>query len=195
MRKTCLTLVGAIVLGGCDAPTRPSEPYRLAPALTSAHESEQRTIKADGAGNAQLPPGFGVSDFEFDVKQNASGKLQGTFRMSRVRNGLTSDFSGELTCLSVDAENRRAWIGGVVTENRSTDPAQQTAIHQPGQDVWFRVADYGEPGSEIADRTTVLGFKGAIPTSAAYCATMPWAAGDVNTFPLVAGDIRVKPKD
>lgn len=192
MRLTRLTLVAAVALVGCDAD--PASPDRIAPALSAAHDEEQRTIKAEGAGNAQLPAGFGLSDFAFDVKQNAAGKLQGTFRMSRVRNGLTSDFTGELTCLSVDPVNRRAWIGGVVTENRSTDPAQQTPIHQPGQDVWFRVADYGEPGSGIADRTTVLGFKGAIESSAAYCATMPWLDGDVNTFPLVAGDIRVKPK-
>jgi hypothetical protein len=28
-------------------------------------------------------------------------------------------------------------------------------------------------------------------TSAAYCAGMPWAAGDARTWPAIRGDIRV----
>jgi hypothetical protein len=100
-----------------------------------------------------------------------------------------------VTCLSVDAVNGRAWIGGVVTVNNSTDPNQQLAIHQPGQDVWFRVEDNGK--HELTpDRSTVLGFfqpPPGIQTSAQYCATMPWPDNNLNTFPFVDGDVKVKP--
>jgi hypothetical protein len=83
-----------------------------------------------------------------------------------------------------------------VTENNSTDPNFQTAIHQVGRDVWFRVIDNGEGAkASAADRSTVLGFTGAagFQTSADYCAGKPWPAGDANTFPVVDGNIQVRP--
>jgi hypothetical protein len=114
--------------------------------------------------------------------------------MVRPRAGFTVDFSGEVTCMAVDPVNHRAWIGGVVTENRSDDPNHGLEIHQPGSDVWFRVVDYGEGAAAQPDRSSVYGFEGAagVTTSAEYCALQLWPAGDVNTFELLEGNLQVR---
>jgi hypothetical protein len=95
----------------------------------------------------------------------------------------------------MDPINRRAWIGGVITENLSEHPSFQTARHQPGHDIWFRVLDTGEGADAPPDRTTFTGFEGdlEIPTSAAYCAMQPWAEGDARTWPVTGGNIQVRP--
>jgi hypothetical protein len=41
------------------------------------------------------------------------------------------------------------------------DTDLQEPIHQPGQDVWFRLVDYGQGSGTPADRLTFLGFTGA----------------------------------
>jgi hypothetical protein len=96
--------------------------------------------------------------------------------------------------MSVDTVLHRAWIGGVVTENRSDDPNHSTAIHQPGEHVWFRVVDNGEGSAAAPDRSSVYGFKGAagVTTSPEYCALRLWPAGDANTFELTEGNIQVR---
>jgi hypothetical protein len=147
-----------------------------------------------GGGKAQLPPGFSLLQFAFAANAHADGSATGQFRQVYESAGGTVDFRGRVTCVSFDAANGRAWIGGVITQNRSTNPAVQGAIHQPGRDVWFRVVDNGEGGSAV-DRTTVFGFEGGggIITSEQYCALQLWTAGDVNTWAAVSGNIQVRP--
>ncbi len=93
----------------------------------------------------------------------------------------------------MDPVNHRAWIGGVVTANRSTDPDVLTDIHEPGDDVWFRVLDSGED-HEVVDRTSFFGFKGAagIQTSAEYCEVTIWPDNDARTWPVTSGNISVR---
>jgi hypothetical protein len=107
--------------------------------------------------------------------------------------GQTIDFHASVTCLSVDLENGRAWIGGVITQNNSTDPDFQGDIYQPGQDIWFRVLDSGNGQNAPGDRTTFVGFKGSagFDTSAAYCAGRPWPADNARTWE-VTGNVQVK---
>jgi hypothetical protein len=191
MKRILFAALGACVaLAACEnAATAPNKALGMTEAARDLGQEEN--IVTFGDGSTLLPTGFGLADFSFHANAHADGSATGTFRMFRLRNGLTSDFEGEVTCVTVDPVNHRAWIGGVVTVNNSTDPNQQLAIHQPGMDVWFRVVDNGKD-SGIPDRTTVLGFVGIVPSSAAYCAQQAWAAGDVNTFPLAAGDLKVK---
>lgn len=112
----------------------------------------------------------------------------------RLRDGFVVDFSGEVTCMSVDPVLHRAWIGGVVTANNSNDPNHSAAIHQPGRDVWFRVVDHGEREGAPPDRSSVYGFEGAlgIITSAQYCAAQLWTSDDVNAFAVTEGNIQVR---
>jgi hypothetical protein len=132
--------------------------------------------------------------FSFNAK-SVGGGVSGQFRQFYESDDGTVDFHGEVTCVSFDPVNNRAWIGGVVTQNKSTDPAALTTRHEVGDDVWFRVVDNGE-GNAPPDRTTVLGFEpgpGGIITSAEYCARQLWTAGDVNTWVVTSGNIQVNP--
>ena len=195
MRRQKISLAFLVVgIAACDSPITTSP--RLGPDDAASFQSDRGIIAAtSGDGAAELPPGFGLVAFSFGANQHAINGGLGTFRQSRTRNGLLIEFEARVTCVTVDAARHRAWVGGVVTQNNSTDPNFQTAIHQVGRDVWFRVVDNGEGANAAAtDRTTVLGFTGAagFPTSASYCAGQPWPAGDANTFPVVDGNIQVR---
>jgi hypothetical protein len=181
----------ASALFGCDAST-PAGPV---PDGSRATLSLGAVVAStEGGGKAQLPPGFSKLEFSFNAKAKSNGAALGQFRQRYESAGGVVDFSGSVTCVTFDAANNRAWIGGVITANRSTNPAVLTPIHEPGRDVWFRVVDNGE-GQAPDDRTTVFGFEGGggIITSADYCALQLWAAGDANTWAVVSGNIQVKP--
>jgi hypothetical protein len=184
------TVIVAASLMACDAdaPAGPAGPGER-PSFNSGV-----IASTTGGGHAQLPAGFSALRVSFSAVTKADGSAAGQFTQRYESAGGTVDFSGTVTCASVDAANGRAWIGGVITRNRSTNPAVMGAIHQPGRDVWFRVVDYGE-GDSPDDRTTVLGFEGAAGfiTSADYCAGQPWTAGDANTWALFDGNIQVRP--
>jgi hypothetical protein len=186
--------VGA-ALAGCDAPTRPA-PDPGAIRLSSGEQGV--TASATGGGHYLLTnPTEGDIDvqFAFSAVQHASGKVMGHFHHKLPFQGYEVDFKGEVTCLAFDAEHKRAWIGGVITHNKSTHPFYMQEIFQPGHDAWFRVVDYGE-GSNAAqpDRTTFIGFENTpgIPTSEFYCQLRPWPADDARTWPVTEGNIQVR---
>lgn len=135
----------------------------------------------------------GVQPFDFSVSgvQNADGSASGEFRFSANIPPFSYDFHAEVTCLAVDRVNHRAWIGGVITANRSTDPDLQLEIHQPGHDVWFRVVDIGEGSAVPNDRMTFIGFEGTagIGTSEEYCQLQIWPN---NGQTLTKGNIQVR---
>lgn len=119
---------------------------------------------------------------------------KGRFRNRLDFRGELIDFKGQVTCLSIDPENGRAWVGGVVTHNNSeAEPWASGEIYQPGKDIWFRVLDSGE-GNASHGRTTFVGFEGGagIITSAEYCETSIWPEGDARTWPVV-GNVQVHP--
>ena len=147
--------------------------------------------RATGGGHYLLSATFDV-EFALSAVAMADGRASGQFHQSLVADGLLIEFHGEVICMSVDAVNGRAWIGGVITENNSTDPAFQGVIHQPGRDIWFRVLDAGNDSGAV-DRTTFLGFEGSggIFTSEEYCETMPWPDANARTHPVTSGNIGV----
>jgi hypothetical protein len=131
--------------------------------------------------------------FNYQAVQTPNGNANGTFHQFLDEGGgVTVDFDGAVTCVTFDAVNHRAWVGGVVTRNGSTDPDFLDATHQVGQDVWFRVLDNGG-GNKVTDRTTFLGFVGAIASSADYCAEQTWPDGNARTWPVTAGHIHINP--
>lgn len=183
-----------VVLAGmvmaCDTPTG-VESAAIGPLLT---KDNAVVASASGGGKAQLPAGFSLLSFAFTANLRGTGDATGHFRQVYESASGTVDFKGTVTCVSFDADNNRAWIGGVITHNNSTNPGVQGAIHQPGRDVWFRVVDNGE-GDSPADRTTVFGFEGGggIITSEQYCEAQLWTAGDANTWAAIDGNIQVRP--
>jgi len=152
---------------------------------------------ASGIGEVDLSSaGAANAFFTFDAKLRKDGTAVGQFSQNRIRNGLIVDFSGDVTCLTVDSALGRARIGGVIRRNDSTDPAFMTTDHEIGDDVWFRVED-GGTGPNAVDRSTTYGFKPTlVNTSAEYCA-LPFtglpAWNPASTFPLRSGTIEIHP--
>lgn len=147
---------------------------------------------ATGSGVYQLLGNL-PTDFEFSAIQLANGRAVGTFHQRVIFQGQLVEFTGSVTCITQDPVNHRAWVGGVVTSNTSVHPSFQAARNAVGEDVWFRVVDYGEGAAAPADRTTFLGFEGdaMIITSAEYCAEQPWPANDDRTWPVSEGNLQV----
>ncbi|MBX9599373.1 MAG: hypothetical protein K2X35_00155 [Bryobacteraceae bacterium] len=163
--------------------------------LTTAAAWDGVIARASGGGHydvGAVPPTV-PAKFAFTALDKGNGEFHGRFHHKADVGGLNVEFHADVTCLAVDSANGRAWIGGVITENRSEHPGFQTAIHQPGQDIWFRVLDDGE-GKGETDRTTFVGFRGGagISTSAEYCAVKPWPADNARTWP-VSGNVQVQP--
>ncbi len=158
---------------------------------SAAAASDGVVARASGGGHYDV--GTTPAKFAFTALDKGDGRFEGRFHHKADAGGLNVEFHADVTCLAVDSANGRAWIGGVITENRSEHPAFQTGIHEPGQDIWFRVLDSGE-GKGDEDRTTFVGFRGGagILTSAEYCAMKPWPDANARTWP-VSGNVQVKP--
>ncbi len=173
------------------APTAPDS------ALGSTAVNSQQAGAAVGAsgGGRYLLSNSIDAQFAFSANQHGNGRASGQFHQTLEFQGQHVEFHGTVTCLSADAENGRAWIGGVITKNESAHPSFQAPRNQPGRDIWFRVLDAGEGSRAAADRTTFVGFEGdaGFATSAAYCEGQPWPPGDARTWAVTSGNIQVRP--
>jgi len=183
----------AVIAIGCAGQDVPTTPRHSSPAF-SEHGVD---VSVNGGGIIDLSTaGVGDAYFTFNAIRKADGTVLGRFHERRERDGMVIEFSGIVTCLTVDAALMRARIGGIITENSSTDPAFLTLNHEVGDDVWFRVVDGGE-GKGGVDGSTVYGFKPTlVNTSAEYCALpftgLPWW-NPATTFPLRSGNIQIRP--
>lgn len=178
---------------GCDTATV-SAPIRGPAIALSASSANGAELSSSGGGHYFLQNAFDVQ-FAYTAKERADGTVQGEFHESLLLDGETVAFRGDVICMAVDAVNHRAWIGAVITENTSTHPSFQQWYHQPGEDVWFRVVDYGEGSDAPPDRKTFMGFENTpgIPSSEVYCQLQIWPADDARTWPVTEGNIQVKP--
>ena len=192
--RLCALACACLALISCRDPDPVSYAAVLQDPVLARMAAQTDPLGATGGGYYDLA-GLPVQ-FAFSSVQSPQGKAAGQFHIyADEGDGLTVDVAGEVICMTEDAVNHRAWIGALVTRNSSTDPAFQTEIHEVGDDVWFRVVDYGEGSSTIPDRTSFTGFKGAagIQTSPEYCAARIWPDGDARTWPVTAGTISVRP--
>jgi hypothetical protein len=127
------------VLTACQAdPTTPSDNDPIDLPVFDAGAAASAASYAAGAGIFDAGV---LVEFSFSAAGLPSGDANGALRFRTAVGGLPIDFQGEVTCLAVDAATHRAWIGGVITRNRSTHPGFTTPIHQVGKDIWFRVVD------------------------------------------------------
>lgn len=192
LRRCVLSGVVVAFLVACDDGPQPTGP----PGVQLSH-SHEVTATATGGGNFLVTIGEGFpAEFAFSgVQQGADGTATGNFRFSIVFFGELVEFHGRTTCMTVDAENGRAWFGGVITKNNSTHPAWLTEAHEPGDAIWFRAVDYGEGAGSPSDRTTFVGFEGnaGIITSREYCDLQIWPEGDERTWEVVDGNVEVRP--
>jgi hypothetical protein len=191
MRFLIVTTAALALSVGCSRADSPTTPAGLPGGSTEAGAGAQAV---SGGGHYLLQGAF-ETQFAFSAVQHRNGTASGNFHHRTADSSGTIDFTGRVTCVAVDAANRRAWIGGVITDNRSTNPGFMTPVHAVGHDIWFRVLDGGE-GQEATDRTTFVGFESAaIPTSASYCEQRIWPQDAQNpnlrTWPVTSGNISV----
>lgn len=158
-----------------------------------ASDSRQITKSASGKGQ-YLVAGALETEFKMEARRHADGSATGNFFHSFVYQDERVEFSGDVTCLSVDPETGRAWIGGTVTINNSEHEQFTQEIHKVGRDIWFRVLDTGED-SEEPDRSTFVGFEGSadIITSEQYCEKRIWPEDNARTGAFTEGGVEVRP--
>lgn len=182
----------SVLLVACEAGPELAQP----PEVRLSHGTGV-SATATGGGEFLVTIGEGFpGQFAFSgVQKSADGTATGNFRYSIVIFGELIEFHGRTTCMTVDPDNRRAWFGGVITRNASTHPGWLTEVHEPGDDIWFRVVDYGEGAGAASDRTTFVGFEGNadIITSEEYCGLQIWPEGDARTWEVTSGNIQVRP--
>ena len=193
IRRLVLRTVALCSVASCASqsePTMPRDPR------VSLDASEAVQYSASGGGIVGFSAVAGATDghFTFNASVTGDGKVRGRFHQTRSRDGLLVEFSGDVTCLTIDPVRKRARIGGMITANNSTDPAFLTTNHEIGDDVWFRVQDIGQGGT-ADQRSTTYGFKPIlVDTSEQYCALpfdgLPWW-NPATIFPLARGTISV----
>jgi hypothetical protein len=194
--RSTLTLLSFLGIVACNTEHERTITPPPAPAA-SVNQGNGVEYSVTGGGIVDFSPaGVGNGYFALNAMVKGDGTAHGRFHQRRETGETVVDFSGIVTCLTIDPVLRRARIGGVVTENRSTNPNFLTENHQVGDDVWFRVADGGEGGDAI-DASTSYGFKPTlVNTSAEYCALpftgLPWW-NPASTFSLRSGDIQIRP--
>jgi len=182
MLRSWYVAVGVLALAACER----GQPAAPAITLTAgALDAHLGTVQGSGQYNlAGL-----IVDFALEAEQKNEEKAVGKFSVfADEGDGVTVNFTGIVTCVAIDEVKHRAWIGGVVQNNRSTDPAFDTPIQRPGHDIWFRILDL--PGG---DRSTFTGFEGSAGflTSADYCAGRPWPDNNARTWPVVVGGFEI----
>lgn len=193
-RLVSCILLGIGALAACDASsqlTPPSEvSFSQSAGLATATGGGQYLITL---GTPEMPlelPG----KFSFSAIQTSpDGAAKGHLRFTLDFLGEPVEFHGDVTCMTRDLSEGRAWIGGVITRNASeAEPYASGEIFNPGKDIWFRVLDSGE-GAMTVDRTTFVGFEGGagIITSAEYCDVQLWAPDNERTWP-VTGNVQVR---
>lgn len=196
-------LVSGLALSACEPMTAPPTSAAAEADLThSAPKNGGIEAKTTGGGqyDFDLAGEIFAGKFSFAATQFSQGSAAGRLRyvldlgdgIPDVIEGGLIEFHGDVTCVTVDREQGRAWVGGIITRNRSTQPFyRDDATTQVGKDVWFRVLDGGE-GAGAVDRTTFVGFEGngGIITSQEYCDTRIWPDDNARTHP-VSGNIQV----
>lgn len=186
--RRLLGVLTGLGLIGCDHPSDPAAAAdpRMQRSIVS-QQADEELGSVTGSGQYDLN-GLIVT-FSFDAEVEKNGKGAGEFTVyADEGGGLIVDFDAKVTCLSIDPINHRAWIGGKIKDNRSTDPDLLTEIQKNGRDIWFRVLD-----DPAGDRSTFVGFAGSAGfiTSADYCAGQPWPAANARTWPVVSGGITI----
>lgn len=194
IRRLLLGLVGVGLLTSCTEATNPVSPDATEFEISADHTNG--LFKVKGGGKYFIPFGDGAleSRFRMNIRQiSADGSARGRFRHRVDFNGELIDFTGVTTCMIVEEETGRAWVGGVVHKNRSVaEPWASGDIYKPGKDIWFRVLDAGK-NKNREDRTTFTGFEGSgdIITSQEYCDAQIWPDDNARTQQIVNGGVRL----
>lgn len=136
-----ILLAAASLLAACATTPPPAAPAggpakeAVQPADNAADPGEYKAMTF-GRGIARAE-GSEVS-FQYSVSVYIDDRVEGTFVYAAETPSGTIDLAGEVSCTTLDHELGRAWIGGALTRNDSTDPRYTAA---PGSEAMFRVLD------------------------------------------------------
>lgn len=156
---------------------------KLPPSAGQSNDDDNPVVAMTfGRGIAQAPDPL---TFSFNISVYEDDSVEGTFTYSTSGNGV--DIDAEVLCATLDHKSGRAWIGGTITRNDSTDPRYSSA---PGDEVWMRVLDRNLQKmppmiSEPLFRTAnVRGARN-------YCQRRPWS--DEGLFVVQPGALAIFP--
>jgi hypothetical protein len=151
---------------------------------TASADANEVVASASGGSVFDIHDMFGfelieVQPFTFTARVHADGSVSGSYLFRTVDDGVPFLARGPLTCAVI--EGNRAWLGGLI-ENSSDESVE-------GLEMWFQVADNGEPGADGSpDMTTLIGAGGP-GTAQDYCDRAP---EPMFPFLLEHGNIQVR---
>jgi hypothetical protein len=186
MRKASgLPLFFCFAAAACDSPTAATRPDVNTPSTASASAGGV-ALAVNGAGHVLRDLGAGpeLTTFSYNAIRREDGTTSGQYQFNF--RALNLVVHGTVTC--VTATGNVAWVGGVIDDLHSDDPADQELV---GTDIWWRVTDRGEGFEDSADLTTSLLFTipGNPTTAQSWCNDKPTRGVE---RPIIAGNIQVK---
>ena len=189
MRKSSLALIVlcCAAVGCSDSPTAIQSTQVFARLPDAPRRSEGGVaLSVTGSGHVfrDLGEGPELTTFSYSAIQREDGGTSGQFQFNF--RALNLVVHGEVTCLT--AAGNVAWVGGVIDQLRSDDPADQELV---GTDIWWRVTDNGEGSADTPDLTTSLLFTipGNPTTAASWCNDQPTRGVE---RPINNGNIQIK---
>jgi hypothetical protein len=200
---TVLSIFLILLAGGCDSVPEVTGPE--APPEPAFDMSNGGPTAIASGGGRFFDSWFLGSEWQFAFtaqQREPSGAADGRFRFVASFGGDAIELHGRVTCMMADPATNRAWIGGVITLNRSEQPFfRDDPLFRVGEPQWFRVVDNGEGSTaDEPDRTTRLFWRGSggFQDEWAFCASGFWPVVDgVERFtdPLIQGNIQVHVRD
>lgn len=128
--------------------------------------------------------------FSFDANLHEDGRGSGEFHHVSKSDAGTVDLRGPITCLAIDEQERRAWMGGSLSSNASTHPDYAEDRFGTDAPVRFRILESAE-GPESPGLISDLDVGGA--AAADFCAGKAWPAGEPGGNKLLEGLVVVFP--
>ena len=179
-------LILCCVAAACADPTTAVRSAPPGSTLTPAASVGGVELAVTGSGHVlrNLGEGDELTTFSYSAIRRADGETNGQFQYDfRAANLVVH---GHVTC--VTSAGSVAWIGGVIDQLRSDDPADQALV---GTDIWWRVTDNGEGSADAPDRTTSLLFTiaGVPITAASWCLDQPLRGVE---RPINNGNIQIR---
>lgn len=151
-----------------NAPREVPDARRSATPATLTDPKKEAVGMAFGRGIAKGPADMTVM---FNANAYKDESVDGTFSYSASAEAGTIDIEAEIICVSLDNEAGRAWIGGRITRNDSTDPR---FAGEPGNEAWMRAADRNADKKQpLVSGPLTAGDK--IENASDYCNEKPWS--------------------